>query len=314
MKDSNTQDHKACHSLLQKAVRRGDIHLVAKIVRHLDDAKDMAWLKSRTAIITFEECWPLGEFIPSEINLEGILGTLTLVAKSVKTRDAASLGVLAHALSNGDDTVLIEESGNQEIKQIVRAIKNPDGFWNWAENECRNERQHRLVSSARKAHRNWSWPWDRALIQAGAYLAVQKDMPEIVKAKIYRESVPLWVGLDKHTPQGKKALQEVAKEINIPARQLTWVSFYFESALLNENIDSKWWSKELNWRLGQVGLNQDYAFQIWKNARPRLIERLREDAELLKIHLEEADLNKTVKQQYTVISPQQDSLPGFNAS
>ncbi len=313
MKESNTQDHKACHSLLQKAVRRGDIQLVTKIIHHLDEAKNIEWLKSRTPIIVFEECWPLGEFLPLEINLESIIDTLTLVTRSVKTREAASLGVLAHALSEGDTSVLVGDLGDSEIKQIVRAIKNPEGFWNWAEQECKNERQLRLVSLARKAHRNWSWPWDRALIQASAYLAVQENMPEIGEAKSSKESLSFWVGLDKHTPQGKKALQDVAKDIGIPTRQLSWISFYFESALLNESIDSTWWARELYWRLRMVDLNQASAIQLWKRARPLLKERLREDAGLLKAHLEEPALNKSVKQENTNEYSQQDKLPGFNA-
>ena len=49
-------------SLLQKAVRRGNVKLVFTTSALLESLsrKEKNWFRNRTAVITFEECWPLG--------------------------------------------------------------------------------------------------------------------------------------------------------------------------------------------------------------------------------------------------------------
>jgi len=40
MKKTSPHTHQACRSLLQKAVRRGDMSLVEQVARHLHEIKD----------------------------------------------------------------------------------------------------------------------------------------------------------------------------------------------------------------------------------------------------------------------------------
>ena len=49
-------------SLLQKAVRRGNTELVYTTSTLLESlgTREKNWFRTRTAIITLEECWPLG--------------------------------------------------------------------------------------------------------------------------------------------------------------------------------------------------------------------------------------------------------------
>src|SRR5262245_39638861 len=70
MRKPGADTHQECRSLLQKAVRRGDEGLVGMVTCHLEKAGDAAWLRGRAAVITFEECWPLGGLLPQKADLE----------------------------------------------------------------------------------------------------------------------------------------------------------------------------------------------------------------------------------------------------
>jgi hypothetical protein len=287
------------------------VSLTRKVAYHLHDTGDADWLKTRTAIITFEECWPLGSRLHLATDLQSTLETLVHVAKSVKVKDATGLGVLAYALSIDDSSVLAGDAEDQHIQGVAEAIRNPKDFWTWATQKCSQGNQQLLVQASHKAYRRGGWPWDRALIQAAAYLTVTTGVPNVRLTERTPEEVPLWVGLDKHTPQGKKALQDVAKLLRIPARQLSWISFYLESALANESAESYWWSRESRWRLKQVGLNNDEAYLIWDKAQPMLINILREEVESLQGHLDNSSESEVLETDAVDPQAQQYHLPGF---
>jgi hypothetical protein len=311
MRKPNPQTHQACRSLLQKAVRRGSISLTRKIARHLQSIGDADWLKTRTAIITFEECWPLGTNLHLKTDFEGILDTLTEVTRTVKVKDATGLGVLAYEFSDGDTSVLFGTPEDQHIRRVAEAIINPQDFWTWATQNCSQMNQQALIQSSMKAYRRGGWPWDRALIQAAAYLAMTNGIPEVHLTRRPSVEVPFWVGLDKHTSQGKKALQDTARNIGVPARQLSWISFYFESARANESTESYWWLRERQWRLSKVGVDQDKASLIWERAQPIFTKLLREETDILRKHLEGSVDNEAFVQSSEHSQTQQVRLPGF---
>jgi len=283
-----SKTHSACRSLIQKAVRRGDLSLTRKVASHLREIGDGNWLARRTAVITFEECWPLGAKLDLSTEFTNTVNSLIRAAQSVKVKDATGLGTLAYTLSTGDDSVLSGSPEDRDIKIVSEAIKRPNDFWDWVTANCSQERQRSLVEVAQKAHRRGGWPWDRAFMQAAAYLALTEDVPTVATAKQQSKEFPFWVALDKHTPQGKQALRHAAKRIGVPSNQLFWVSFYFESALTNEATDSFWWSKEVHWRLHQVGLDFEQASFIWDKAKPVVSEILKAEAEHLRKHIEPA--------------------------
>ncbi len=319
--------------MLQKAVRRGNTRLTREVARHLYDIGDTSWLRSRTAIITFEECWPLGAQQSNQTNIDGILETLTNTAKAIKVKDAAGLGSLAYEYSTGDRSVLLNVSEDKAIEQVCKAIKEPERFWDWAKKTCSNNEQLALVASAHKAYRRGWWPWDRAFMQAAAYLAVSTNRLEVLPSAPKQEDFPLWVALDKHTDHGKAALRETAKIIGLSARQMMWVSFYCESALLNDATDSYWWSREIQWRLSRFGLDYDKAKAIWSKAQPIIAEILKEQTQWLQEHLNQSVSSdctqKAVEAPYSqeglwklptseatfnvqsLSQPVQSSLPGF---
>src|SRR5438105_12776025 len=95
MNKTNPETHQACRSLLQKAVRRGNQSLAYKVAHHLCDIGDINWLKTRTFVIVFEECWPSGASQCVPTNFDNLLDMLLNVAQAVKRKDAAGLGSLA---------------------------------------------------------------------------------------------------------------------------------------------------------------------------------------------------------------------------
>jgi hypothetical protein len=239
------ETHSDCRSLLQKAVRRGEAGLAAEVTKHLGDVGDGKWLRTRVAVVTFEECWPLGADLPERPDQAAIVTSFIRVAESVKLKDAAGLGTLAYALSKGDQSVFSNSAQDRPIRILSEAIQRPKEYWGWVVKQTKDDRQAALVDSAYRAYRRGGWPWDRAFMQAAAYLAVSTFVLTPPRARTDRGAFPYWVALDKHTSAGKQALRQAAKQLGIPSRQVLWLGFYFESALTNEMQPSYWWSREV---------------------------------------------------------------------
>lgn len=285
MKGGEFKFRPACRSLLQKAVRRGNVHLVQAVALCLREIGDFSWLVKRTAVITFEENWSLGGELGPVSSFDDVVFALVRVAQAVKNKDATGLGSLALALSTDDCSVLSGDPDDHAIAVVAEAIKRPNDFWKWVLKECDHEQQRVLVESAYQSYLKGGWLWDKAFMQAAAYLAVTQGIPITHLARQYDEDFPLWVALDKHTPQGKQAIYETAQQIKVSPRQLAWINFYCESAITNDSTDSRWWFKEIHWRLRQVNLDYAQAQLLWGKARPILIKRLEEETEALKQYI-----------------------------
>lgn len=269
-------------SLLQKAVRRGCVDLVITISAILKErgTQERSWFRLRTAVITFEECWPLGTDLPFDKAFSSKVEALIRVTQSIKVKDSAGLGTLAYALSEGDSSVLSGSPDDQAIKAVAHAIQRPDDFWKWVISAPTSDRQNALVEKAERS-KNVGWPWDKAFVQAAAYLAVSDEIPDVNVIPSCEQDLPYWVALDRHTPQGKNAFRNVAKSLGIPLKQLEWSSFYFESALTNQTRPSQWWEREQKWRFRKVGLEVEAARSLWEKAKPQVIEELERESEQL---------------------------------
>ena len=255
-------------SLLQKAVRRGYPDIVQKVVSILADYGDTSWVHSRAGVIAFEECWTCGYLLASGTPP---IVTLHKVATVKKNKDAAGLGSLAYAAVGGSSDAIETSIDPVSVKIVAAAIRRPDDFFNWAVSECQTESQLAIVLAAKRFISKASWPWDKAFMIAGAYLSCKG------KAKIIEDSssiptadFPYWVAVDKHTPQGKKALRQVALELGVSENILGWASFYFESSKLNEEISSLWWGNESRWRFETLGSSSEEAKKLWKEAAPKI--------------------------------------------
>jgi hypothetical protein len=243
----------------------------------------------------------------------------------VKSKNATGLGVLAYALSQGDDSVLVGSSEDRALKIVAEAIERPDDFWKWTKSQCVEERQLALNATAQRAYRRGGWPWDRALIQAAVYLAISSGVPDVQQARVAStelDTFPYWIALDKHTPQGKEALREAARRSQLPYRQVVWASFYLESAQTNEEEEAIWWMREAEWRLQRVKLTRDDAARVWQRVRPTVREFVAEEAEALRERVthgppvttphssSQERLNSTQLSLFVRSQEEQDDVPG----
>jgi hypothetical protein len=174
------------------------------------------------------------------------------------------------------------------LKIVSEALQRPTGFFGWVLTQSRAQRTTDVIGSAQRYLAAATWQWDKACILAGALLATTGDMPTIKPSNTPLGDFPYWVALDKHTPEGKVALAEVAKHLNSSYRRLIWASFYCESACVNRLLPSPWWDAERMWRLRRAGLSLDAAEELWSRARPLVRQRLEHEAASLEKHLEKA--------------------------
>lgn len=269
-------------SLLQKAVRRGNLEVTKLTINYIIQNNDFDWLRKRLAVVTFEECWVYGLHISYEKDEKIVTNHYLKIAQTVKNKNAAGLGSLAYALSRGDTSVFYEDQEDQAIKRVAKAIKEPKEFWEWVRNQEGSETQKLLVEKADKGFRKAGWPWDRAFAQAAAYLAISTEIPNAHPAPTAtKDEFPFWIGIDKHTPQGKIAIREAAKQIGFNSNKALWLAFYFESAECNAIENSPWWHKEMLWRMNKLGLSLEEAKIVWEKMRPIVIRLLEEETEKL---------------------------------
>ena len=262
-------------SLLQKAVRRGHLDLVYTASALLESlgAKQRDWYKTQTALITFEECWPLGGELNFNRKFHSKAAALIKATLTPKFKDASGLGYLAYALYRGDTSVLDGSSSDKHIRIIANGIQRPDDFWNWMATQKQTIHQAALIQNAMR-FRHAGLLRNQAVIQAAAYLAITANFPTPLASQPTEESFPYWVVFDRHTPEGKLALQDIARDLHIPLPQLEWTCFYYEGSKTSGAIASKFWDRRCNWHFKRVDLPPEEAHLLWEPAKQQVIEAL----------------------------------------
>ena len=268
-------------SLLQKAVRRGNVELIYTISAWFQglNFREKNWFRNRTAIIIFEECWPLGQDLIFNRQFHSKVAVLIKAARSIKYRDAAGLGYLAYQLYYGDTSVLSNTPDDRHIKIVSNAISRPDDFWNWVEKMLPETDGGPLCTNAFR-FKSVGRPIDRAVICAAAYLSLTAS-PRVAEAAISvgsNEPFPFWVALDMHTPQGKRVLKDVARDLHMDLKQLEWSLFYFEGSVTNDEAISYWWDRHCHWHFKKLGLPHEEAHLLWEPAKPQVMDALRQDS------------------------------------
>lgn len=269
-------------SLLQKAVRRGNVDLVlttSALIQSLG-GREKTWYRNRSVVITFEECWPLGGEIVFNRRFHSKAALLVKVARAAKCKDATGLGHLAYSLYEGDRSVLAGDGEDRHIRILAHGLRRPEDFWQWLDGCIQDDSARPLIENAR-LHRQAGLPRDRAVIQAGAYLAAMGKIPNPGPPPPADSSFPYWVALDMHTPQGKRVLRDVARDLHIRRKQLEWTLFYFEGAAAGERAPSYWWERRCRWYFRRIGLPLEEAHLLWEPAKPQIMEALAEDSRRL---------------------------------
>jgi len=269
-------------SLLHKAVRRGSVDLVLTTSALLGDLgpKEKAWFTKQAAIITFEECWPLGTELVFNRRFHSKVAALVKVTQSTKAKDAAGLGSLGYVLSKGDQTVLTGAPGDKHIRIVAGAIERPKEFWAWIESQAKSDVHKAIIENASR-FKNAGFPWQRAFIVAGAYLGVAEGFPDLKQPIAGDSPFPYWIALDQQTPQGRRVLRDIARDLHIRMPQLIWACFYFEGSRTNQALPSKWWQKACDWRFRKVGILAEEAHLLWEPAKIQVMEASAEDSRQL---------------------------------
>ena len=275
-------------SLLQKAVRRGFPAIVDRVVSRLCDSGDSTWLRSRTAVIAFEECWPLGGLLSLDRGRSIQRDVLAEVARSPKQKDAAGLGALAYAYREGDTSTLACVPDKRTLQIVAEALGRPNEFFQWVLNESESQSSIDVIRAAQRYLPTATWAWDKTCMLAGALLATAGVPLLPVTSPITGSTdFPYWTALDKHTDEGKVVLRDVARTMKVSYRQLIWASFYCESTRVNELRPSLWFAAERKWRLGRAKLTDEAAQGLWAEASILVRERLEDGARALR-HLVES--------------------------
>ncbi len=283
MKASRSRTEKRHRSLLQKAVRRGNVELVFTTSSYIESLgpKDRNWYRSQAANITFEECWPLGTELIFNKKFHSKVAALIQVTRAAKARDATGLGYLAYALSRGDRTVLTDSADDKAIKIVASAIERPDDFWQWVSWQKTSATEKMLIDNASR-FKNAGLPHDKAVVQAAAYLTATGQMPSITVGEAADPKFPYWIVFDNHTIIGRQVLRDIARDLHIPLLQLEWTYFYFEGAKTNGTIFSKWWDLYCNWQFRKIDLAANESHLLWDPAKVQVMEALAQESRQLK--------------------------------
>ena len=76
-------------------------------------------------------------------------------------------------------------------------------------------------------------------------------------------------------------LNDIARDLHIPLKQLEWTLFFFEGAQTDDAVTSTWWERSCNWYFHKIGLPMEEAHLIWGPARVQVVEALTEESRQL---------------------------------
>jgi hypothetical protein len=280
--------------------------LVERVATRLNAIGDTAWLRSRAVVITCEECWPLAGSLSINRDLKSKLEILLRVTTAPKQKNAAGLGALAYAYSEGDKSMCDVVPELRTLKIISEALSRPSDFFAWTTSQSSSVRSTEIICNAEKYLPVTTWQWDKACVLATAFLCTNTEVPAIydIPSLHSASDFPYWVALDKHTDEGKAALRDVARSLGVNYRQLIWASFYCESTQVNRLLPSPWFEAEREWRLRRAGLSGEAAKELWERARVPLQQRLEADVGELEKILESPILSNGAVLQYSLKSMQ----------
>ncbi|WP_129484572.1 hypothetical protein [Pseudomonas syringae] len=224
---------------------------------------DSKWVQNRAGVILIEECWPLA--CVAKYKAPAIV-TLKQIARSTKNKDASGLGSLAYEYSNGNRQAATDSPDILSVRIVAAGLQRPADFFHWLENKSLNTEQKTAIENAKLFFKMASWPWDKAFCIAASYLAISPISSTEPCPPVPKSDFPIWTAIDKHTPEGRAAIQRASTKLNVPFNQLSWISFYLESAKVNCLIESPWWTAERKWRFNQLKIAEDYAEEVWATA------------------------------------------------
>jgi hypothetical protein len=261
-------DYSLAKSVLQKAVRRGNVDALGKasaFIQHQPGGP--GWLTSRARLIAIEESWPMaGNLYHGEAGLEHPSPLLACTLHS-KQKDAAGLGGFAQALINGDKGIL-DLPANGDIKLVAQGIERPDDFWPWVKKVTPAERRP-VVNVSYLVFKRSIHPGDRAMAIAAAYLASAGPLPVLREIGPSSEPFPYWVCADKHTALGAQVIDEIRSSMGMTYVSLSNLIFLVEGSEVNVMEDSPWWGRWIRYAIQQrCQTSERRAVEIMESIKP----------------------------------------------
>ncbi len=263
-------------SLLQKAVRRGDLVVTELTVQYLLDQGDKTWLRDRLFVIAYEECWP----IANQIQIKDLLFEYTRLASTVKNKNAWGLAKLASM--HKDRNYFLDSTQTDDVNAgiifISNALKDPDNYWVELGGFVGYDEQKYRVDAAKSALPRAKFPDDKAMMYAAGYLSVNEIIPEVKLVQpISNQNFPYWVAFDKHTEYGKWILQLVAEKLRLDPYDVRRMTFYQAGVICYQINHSPYYDMLVESKLRKL---KD-VLPRWPEVEAMIIEMTKEDAEKL---------------------------------
>ncbi|MDR3666976.1 MAG: hypothetical protein P4L35_09050 [Ignavibacteriaceae bacterium] len=263
-------------SLLQKAVRRGDVELTEKVVAYLLSVGDKDWLRDRLFVIAYEECWP----IANQIQIKDLVFEYKKIALTVKNKNAWGLAELAGNFSKNNYKLDSTQSDdfNAGIIYLAKVLKDPENFWEEIKDFSGYHESESRIISAQKALNRAKFPGDKAMMYAAGYLSIYETVPPVeIIQPINNPDFPYWVAFDKHTDYGKMILQQIAEKLGMDYHTLKRMTFYNAGVVCNEIKSSPYFDALIDWRNRQMkGLQER-----WPEVEAMIIEETKAVADKL---------------------------------
>lgn len=270
------------HSLIQKAVRRGNVDLIEKVFKYLIniDGQDK-WLRDRLAVIGYEECWQYANTLNFTSTDYQLLQQYKAFACKVKNKDCDGLAYLANRFREGNTNALRGDKTQQDaIQKVAGAMRDDVKFWNWIKQQPLYSQHHQRIEAAKAATKR-SW-WNRTIMYAAAYLSVTYPIPPVVEIKPNNNTnFQYWTAIDKHTVEGTEIISRACNQIGLDPKRGQFLTFYFAGALCNKVQPMSFFQLMKEYKIGLMGFTCTQAKAKWLELRPLLIEMTKLEVELM---------------------------------
>jgi hypothetical protein len=272
------------HSLLQKAVRRGNVELVEKVFKYLLNNGGRKWLRDRLAVIGYEECWPYADTLDFSCTDYELLNQYKAITCKVKNKDCDGLAYLAKRLNQWNYEA---KTGTPEqqfaIQTIADGIKDDIKFWSWIENQPAYETNKDRIEAAKKARKRNVMGKDKSIMLAAAYLSVTYPIPEIEVVDPNNDpNFEYWTVIDKHTGEGEDIIGRVCEQLNIPKHDGYLLAFYFAGALCNMMQESPFFELAKSYKLKTMGFKSlNEAEAKWLELKPLIVQMTKLEVDLM---------------------------------
>lgn len=268
------------HSLIQKAVRRGNVTLVEKVGNYLIKKGNKDWLKRRLPVMVYEECWTFGDKL---IDKKKYLEYYIELTKTVKNKNAAGLAAFAKKVAGGGYEITTPGPEKSAIAKVAEAIRDPYVFWKWVENQPGYKVHKTRIDMAKTACKKVSFRDDQAMIYAAAYLAVMDQVSDTrVVGPNNGSKFPYWTAIDKHTDVGRFRIDTICDQLKYSSADGQKLVFLLAGSVCNQITDSNYWDEYVKFELKKIGGSVADAENEFEKIKDELIKATQKDVKSLK--------------------------------